>query len=176
MKDFLIVVLSVLIAIILLKTGLVKNLLFAAQEFKFLGSFVAGLFFTSLFTVAPATVILGQISQTTSLYMVAVLGGLGALAGDWIIFYFVRDKLSEKIFHILDHSGMKRIQAAFRLKFFRWFFALAGAIIIASPLPDEIGLTMMGLSKTKTFLFIPLSFLFNSAGIFIIGLVSRTIS
>jgi uncharacterized membrane protein YdjX (TVP38/TMEM64 family) len=43
-----------------------------------------------------------------------------------------------------------------------------GAIIIASPLPDEMGVGLMGISKLKTSQFILLSFVLNAIGIFIV--------
>ena len=61
------------------------------------------------------------------------------------------------------------------LRIFRWLIAFLGALIIASPLPDELGLTMMGFSKIKTSLFIPISFLLNSLGILIIGLIAKAV-
>jgi len=61
------------------------------------------------------------------------------------------------------------------LRLFRWSMVLFGALVIASPLPDEIGLAMMGLSKVKTLLFIPISFSLNAFGILIIGLIARTL-
>jgi len=44
---------------------------------------------------------------------------------------------------------------------------------VISPLPDELGLAMMGLSKMKTSLFIPISFILNSLGILAIGLITK---
>jgi hypothetical protein len=43
-----------------------------------------------------------------------------------------------------------------------------GAIIIASPLPDEVGISLMGLSKISTPKFIFISYILNSIGLFLI--------
>ena len=53
-------------------------------------------------------------------------------------------------------------------KYFSWTLPVLGAVIIASPLPDEMGVGLMGISKLKTSQFILLSFVLNSIGIFII--------
>src|SRR3989344_5750951 len=45
---------------------------------------------------------------------------------------------------------------------------VVGAILIASPLPDEIGVSLMGLSKISTIRFVILSFVLNATGIFLI--------
>lgn len=175
MRDLGIIALSVVVAIILAKTGILRNLLATTRELQFVGSFLAGLFFTSVFTAAPATVALVEIFQTNSLFAVAFSGGLGALVGDLVIFRFVRDYLAKEIFSLVDKPKADIVASIFRLKLFRWLSVFIGALIIASPLPDEFGLLLMGLSKMKTYLFIPLSFLLNSSGILIIGLITKAV-
>ena len=85
-RDLVLVIFSVFIAIILAKTGAFQDLITSTQEVRFIGSFIAGIFFVSVFTAAPATVALGEIAQLNSVITVAILGGLGALIGDLIIF------------------------------------------------------------------------------------------
>ena len=156
-QDIEIILFSVLIAVILAKTGAVKELLTATKEAEIVGSFLAGIF-VSIFTAAPATVALAEIAQSNSILLVAVFGGIGALIGDLIIFRFVKNHISEDITYLINKSKTKRLTSVFSLRSFRWLVPFLGALVVASPLPDEIGLTMMGLSKMKTALFVPLSF------------------
>ncbi|MEK7580169.1 MAG: hypothetical protein AAB465_00940 [Patescibacteria group bacterium] len=174
-RDFVIIFLSVVVAVILAKTGIFKSLLGSTQELGILGSFLAGIFFVSIFTAAPATVVLAEMAQTNSILLMAFFGGLGALLGDLIIFCFVKNNLSEDFLYLIKKTKSERLMSIFRLKLFRWLIPLLGAIVVASPLPDELGLMMMGLSKMKTALLIPLSFLLNSLGILIIGLIAKAI-
>src|SRR3989344_8301143 len=174
-KDTSIIALSVLIAIILVKTKVLVSILASSKELELFGSFIAGIFFTSIFTVAPATVVLAEIAQINSIFLVAILGGIGAMIGDMIIFRFVKNRLFEDILYLLKKSKSERLISIFRLKIFRWSIAFLGALIIASPLPDEFGLMMMGFSKIKTSLFIPISFLLNSLGILVIGLIAKAV-
>ncbi len=77
---------------------------------------------------------------------------------------------------IIKHQGAgKRIKLLLKLKFFRWLTFLAGGLIIASPLPDELGISLLGFSKMKTSWFIPLSFAFNFIGILLIGWVAKAL-
>jgi len=140
-KDISIIALSVLIAIILLKTGVLISILASSKELKLFGSFIAGIFFTSIFTVAPATVVLAEIAQVNSVLLTALLGGIGAMLGDMIIFRFVKDRLSEDILYLLKKSKSERLISIFRLRIFRWLIAFLGSLIIASPFPSELGLT-----------------------------------
>jgi uncharacterized membrane protein YeaQ/YmgE (transglycosylase-associated protein family) len=157
----------------LIKTGTLKSILELSGVGVF-GSFIAGLFFTSVFTVAPATVALGEIAREGEpIFLTVILGGFGAMLGDLLIFRFVKNNLSQDFSALIKYKARKRLSALFKLKLFRWFIAFLGALVVASPLPDELGLAMMGLTKVKTIIFIPLSFALNSFGILIICLIAR---
>ena len=176
LQDIAIIFLSILVAIILVKTEIITKILTSTKELRLFGSFVAGMFFTSVFTTAPAIATLGEIARANSIFLTALFGSMGAVVGDLIIFRFVRDKLSEHLMELIKHEGGgKRIKALFRLRSFRWFTALVGGLIIASPLPDELGISLLGCEKMKTSWFIPLSFIFNFVGIFLIGLIAKAI-
>src|SRR3990167_4800185 len=148
-RDLAVITLSIFVAIILAKTGTLEGLITSTQEMRFIGSFIAGILFVSVFTAAPATVALGEIAQSNSVIMVAIVGGLGALIGDIIIFRFVKDRVSEHFAYLIKASRSERLFSIFKLKLFHWIIPFVGALIIASPLPDEIGVTMLGLSKMK---------------------------
>lgn len=168
-QDTGIIVLSVLVAVLLVKTG-------AVSELSRIGSFVAGMFFTSIFTTAPAIVTLSEIARVNSIFSTALFGALGAVTGDIIIFLFVRDRFSDHLGILLSHtSAWKRFGALFRLKTFRWITFLVGGLIIASPLPDELGIGVLGFSKLKLSRFVWLSFVFNFIGIYIIGSIARSL-
>ncbi|OGM98895.1 MAG: hypothetical protein A2915_02940 [Candidatus Yanofskybacteria bacterium RIFCSPLOWO2_01_FULL_41_34] len=173
-RDLAFVIFSVLVAIILAKTGVLQNFITSTKEMRFIGSFVAGIFFTSVFTTAPAIVALGEIAYANSIISTALLGSVGALAGDLVIYKFVRDKLSEHLMELIKHQGGgKRIRMLFKLKYFRWLTFLIGGFIIASPLPDELGISLLGFSKMRMSLFVVLSLVFNFFGIILIGLVAK---
>lgn len=175
MRNLGIVALSVVIAVIFAKTGMLAGILTSAQEWKLLGSLIAGIFFVSIFTAAPAGVALFEIAATNSIWEVALFGGIGALIGDLLIFRFIKDDLSEDIHWLIRKTKQEKLVSIFRIKLFRWLMPFIGAVIVISPFPDEIGLTMMGLSKMKTLTFIPISFLLNFLGILIIGLFAKEI-
>ncbi|HLD60922.1 MAG TPA: hypothetical protein VJA27_02200 [Patescibacteria group bacterium] len=179
-KDLVILAISITAAVFLVKNQEIIDLfLHAFRGSEMLASFVAGTFFTSIFTTAPAMVALGEIAQEGSVLTTAFFGALGAVIGDLILFRFVRDGVSEDIEYLLRKIKKEKISLFrgkfFHLKIFRYLWPLIGALIIASPLPDELGLMILGLSKTKTNIFIPLSFSFNFLGILAIGLIARAI-
>lgn len=174
-RDLAIVVASVFVAVAIIKIGILENILAVAEGVRYLSSFVAGLFFTSLFTIAPASVALAKLSETTAPVGVALCGAAGAMVGDLILFLFIRDSLAEDVIELIKTSHYKRIISVFKLRIFRWLVPFLGALVIVSPLPDEIGLSMMGFSKIPTVVMMPLTFLLNFIGILLICFVAGTL-
>lgn len=173
--DAAIIMLSIVIALLLIQSGTIYSLLDASREFGHLGAFVSGMFFTSIFTTAPAIVTLGEISTRMGIVETALWAALGSVIGDMIIFRFVKDRISLHMFEILPQkSGLKRFSKLFKLRFFRYLTFLVGGIIIASPLPDELGISLLGLSRMREVYFVPLSFVFNFVGILTIGLIAAS--
>lgn len=176
LRDVGIILLSIFVAVILVKTRILSHLLFLTGKTLFLNSFISGFFFTSVFTTAPAIAALGEIARANSLFFTALFGALGAMCGDFLIFRFMRDSFSGHLIELVKTKGTrKRIKSIFKLRFFRWLTFLIGGLIIASPLPDELGLSLLGFSKIKTSRFLPLSFTFNFIGIIFVGLVARAL-
>jgi len=169
--DLFFVVLSILFAIYLIKKVPFDYISFIADHSLFLASFFAGIFFTSAFTIAPSAVILGSLSLQSGEYMIVAFGGaFGALIGDLLIYFFIKDRLAEDIMNLLGRNRSRKFRNIFHYKFFRFITPFVGALIIASPLPDELGLAMMGLSKVRLALLIPISYSMNFIGVLIVAL------
>lgn len=171
--ELLVVLISIAFGVVLWQTNAVSYLLDFTKEISILTSFVAGMFFTSIFTAAPSVVIIAELARHYSVFWLAFFGGLGALLGDYVIFRFVRDKVSDALIALLRRKSNERWRAIFRMGLFRWLTPFIGAVIIASPLPDELGLTVWGISKLPTKYFVPLSFSLNFLGILIVGLIAK---
>lgn len=169
--DIAVIIVSVIVAILLIKSGAVNNVLLKISDFGWIGVIVMGIFYASLFTVAPATVVLLEMTHYYPFWLVAILGGLGAVIGDLIIFRFIKDHLFKDIIAGLNEQGSQKILKLRSHKILKILFCIIGAIIVAVPLPDEIGLALMGLSKIKTKNFIILSFLLNGLGILAVCLL-----
>ncbi len=177
MRDVSIVVLSILISLLLWRTGALKGLLTSISEFEFLGSFIAGIFFTSIFTTAPSVVALGQIAQTHTILGTAFFGSLGAVVGDLIIFHFIEDDLENHFATLIKEKGMfRRTRKLFKTPLFKWMTIFAGGILLALPLPtDEIAMSLLGAEKMRRSRFAILSFIFNFIGIAAIGFVAQSL-
>jgi len=166
-QDIVYVGLGVAIAIIFSKFNAVSELLEILGSVE-LASFLGGIFFTSLFTIAPASVLLVELASYGDPISVAIFGALGAVVGDMILFVFVRDRLSEDIMTFV-RAGFKRVHFhTVHRRMFRWILPLLGAFFIALPFPNEFGIMLLGLSHMKTRYIIPLSFLMNFIGVLLV--------
>lgn len=146
----------------------VKNFIYQISHLGFVGIFITGIFFVSTFTVAPASLVLFYISEELNILEVVIFAGLGAMFGDYIIFRFLKDKVFEELKPIFNKLGNFYISKLFSTPYFAWLAPVIGAIIIISPFPDEIGISLLGITRIKNWQFLLLSFLLNSLGIFAI--------
>lgn len=174
--DAAVIAVSIIFSLYWLKTGAVERLIDSVADVQILGMLIAGMLFTSVFTTAPAIIFIGKLGQTEPLILVAFVGALGALLGDAIIFRFVKDSLVQDMETLVSLARPKRLRHIFHLKFFRWFTTFMGALVIVSPLPDELGITLMGFAKTDSRVFAAISFVMNFIGIVAIVLLARAIT
>jgi hypothetical protein len=173
--DTFFVLISIVLAIYLEKAGLINEFILAFGDFRILAILIGGIFFTSIFTTASAIVLLAEMSLMSPLALVVILGGIGSVMGDYVIFRFVKDRVVEDFKHLLSYQKRKRLRQVFRRKLFRYFVPFIGGLIIASPLPDELGVSVLSLSKLEEKYFFAISFFCNSAGILAIALIARGI-
>lgn len=165
-KDFLLVIGSILFAFIIVEVGIFDSLLRELQSVGLiLGSFITGIFFTSIFTIAPASLVLVKIASMSSPVGVAVFGALGAMVGDLLVFFFVKHTLADDLITLIRRSKYQKIFHRLHFGVLRFVMPVIGGLIIASPLPDEVGLALLGVSKIKTIYLIPIALVMNFLGI-----------
>jgi hypothetical protein len=175
-RDAAIIFISTGITVLLLVIGFFDWILSITNGFLSFQTLVSGMMFTSVFTTPISIVALGKISLSENIFLVALLGGLGAMIIDLIIFKFFQERVSCDVDELMRAVGWKRFRHLIKLRFFRRFIFFVGALIIASPIPDEIGLAMMGFSRLRLRIFIPISFTMNFLGILAIAEVARLIT
>jgi hypothetical protein len=174
-KKLLILVILSIIAYFIFRNPDVTGFVASLGELEYLGIFIAGMFFTFGFTT-PFAIGFFVILNPTNPLLVAIIGGVGALVGDLLIFSFIRFSFIDEFKRLEKTRVIKGIRNEIKLHFSHrarlyFLYALAG-IIIASPLPDEAGVTMLaGLTHIKIKVMAVISFVFNTIGILIICLI-----
>ena len=142
----------------------------------YFGTFLAGVFFTYGFTAAPATAILLILSNEQNIFFAGFIAGFGALIGDLIIFKFIRYSFADEIRKISQEKAISHLNNKIPTLFKRYFVPVLAGFIIASPLPDEIGVSLLAASRSiSTKIFSILSYVLNTAGIFVILLIGSSI-
>jgi hypothetical protein len=177
LRDILILLFSIGLAWSLKHSGALSWLLAEAERVPLVASVAVGAFFTSFFTVVPATAAIAELARTgTPILRLALLGGLGAMLADFLIFLLLREAVAEPLLVLVQAGSGERLKQFVRKGRHRLMGTLVGAIVIASPLPDEAGLLLMGLAKAKWHTTAVLTYLLNAAGIAIVALAARTLA
>ena len=136
------------------------------------GIFIAGLLFSFGFTT-PFAIGLFIAINPSNIYLAAILGGFGALISDLLIFSIIKISFQDEFERLEKTKFFKKISNLIKnninakLRFYL-LYIFAG-FVIASPLPDEIGVTMLaGLGHIRPLPFAILSLIFNTLGILFI--------
>lgn len=167
--------LSIAAAVLLARSGAIHELIVNFGEAWILAAFIAGIFFTSIFTAAPAAAAILLIAQDANVWLVALVAALGSLAGDFLMFRFVRERFTHYLRELARYEMRHhRLAAAFRMRPMRWIVVGLGALVIASPLPDEIGIALLGFARVSSTAFAPLAFTANFLGLLAIAFIGNS--
>ncbi|MBI4150623.1 hypothetical protein HY492_00700 [Candidatus Woesearchaeota archaeon] len=142
---------------------------------QYLGIFIAGLLFAFGFTT-PFAVGFFLIAAPSNPVLAAMVGGLGALISDVVIFGTIKLTFMDE-FRRIKHSWAIRSIDRFlthgvngKLRVYLTY-AFAG-FVIASPLPDELGVSLLaGFSKLHPLKFALISYACNTIGILVMLLL-----
>jgi uncharacterized membrane protein YdjX (TVP38/TMEM64 family) len=173
---FILLALTFLLAYLIFSSGDFLPLREALSGIGYLGSFLCGIGYSYGFTAAPATAILLLISKSQNIFLASVLGGLGSLIADLFIFKVIRHSLRDEIERLSSSSSMTKIRNRMPASLKKYLVPSLAVFIIASPLPDEVGVTMFAACtniRTKTFSLI--SFVLNTLGIFVVLSIGNAI-
>ena len=136
-------------------------------SFGYFSAFFAGLLFVSTFTVATGGLILLTLtSSSLSPFLLIAFGACGAVLGDLLLFIFVKKNVSQNIAPIYEKFATQHhLKKILHTKYFAWTLPVIGALIIASPFPDELGISLLGLSEMKLGQFIAISLISHTIGV-----------
>lgn len=172
-RDLLIFFMSIVLAVCIVRGGYIHEVDSLLGSWSILAVFITGFFFTSVLTVAPAAAALGEFSQDMSLALVALVGALGAVLADVVLFRVLRDHVAEDLREIMKSTGVGGMRALRRSPLARRALSVLGALIIASPLPDELGIALMGASRMNQRTFVLIAYAMNVLGVVLVGLAAR---
>jgi len=172
--------LTLLIAIILFYQGRnhapFHNFLVSLGYF---GTFLGGIFYAYGFTSTPSTAVLLVLAKEQNLLLAVLIGGFGALLSDILIFKFVRFSFIDEIEKLEKEKIIRHIEKKEKKllgHYYKYVFPTLAGLLIASPLPTEIGVTMLAsIKKISIKKFMIIAYLLHTFGIFIILLIGNFI-
>lgn len=167
-KKWILLILSIAIALYLFFSGYLTKLIEIMGNFGIIGILVSGILFGYAFTAAPATASLISFTNYYNPIIIALIGATGTMIGDLLIFNFFKKGLPEEIETIIKKTKIEKIKKSK----FKWLIPGISGFIIASPLPDEIGISLLGVTKFNTTKFMILAFTLNFIGILIITTIA----
>lgn len=158
---------SLAVGIFILRSPQLHEVITHLGNFAYIGIVIVGFFVVMTFTVIPSLAVLLTLSETVHPVLLSLLAGVGGMCGDYLLMRYFRSETDQLLADktLRNHLFLKRVV---RSRIFHWIAPLIGAIIVASPFPDEIGVTLLGISKLETKKFLPLVFVLDTVGIFLI--------
>jgi hypothetical protein len=175
-KNTFFLLLGLVLFFVLAKTPQVDTFIKSIGDLGLIGAFVAGFFFVLTYTVVPASFVIFELAKYNNPIEIALIAAAGSMIGDYVIFRFLRDKVLEELMPYFSKLGSNnKLQTVYQTPYFAWLLPLSGAFVIASPLPDEVGVGLIGASKMKNRHFLLLAYLLNVVGIFFLVLLARSV-
>src|SRR3989338_8522814 len=165
--------------LLLFITFIVAYLIFAGRTYQplndfifsigYFGMFIACVMFAYGFTAAPATAMMLIMAKELNIVAAGLVGGFGALVGDLIIFSFIRLSFADEIERLSHEKIFKKFNGNIPISIKKYLIPVFAGFIIASPLPDEVGITLLAAYRHVSIQFFTLiSYVLNTIGIFFV--------
>lgn len=180
---------SIFLAYYMFKSAAVVSFIQQLGDLGYPAAFLAGVFFSYAFTTAPATVAVFNLGNTLNPFLVALIGAAGTVLSDYLIFRLVRNRLMREIkslsrevttltkpvaaLFIWEELRVRLWKGIRKSRLWNMIIPLTAGFIIASPLPDEIGVALFGAIKFEPKKFLIVAYVLNFIGIFVVAYSAR---
>lgn len=182
LKDFkftLSFLLSIILAIVLFVLGAFDSAAQTLGNFGYIGAFFAGILFASTFTSASAALFFITLGEHLNPYWVGIIGGLGTMIGDLVMYHFIREKLFVELKalseYFITENRRQKMEEFTKHRVFVWLVPFIASVLIASPLPDEIGIALFSMVNFHPKYVSIIAFLLNAIGIFSLVMIGYCI-
>ncbi|OGJ59784.1 hypothetical protein A2881_00750 [Candidatus Peribacteria bacterium RIFCSPHIGHO2_01_FULL_55_13] len=171
---------SIVFAYVLFKMGAFHWIEAHLDGASYPSMILAGLFFSFGFTSPLAAAYFYEVSHIVNPFLAAILAAAGATLSDISIFQFTRLSFHDEIQRLKETRLIRWLHGLFHhdgishdfRSALRWILA---CIVIASPLPDEVGMTfVVGFTNLRGWKLASLCWGLNTVGILFIMLLGRT--
>ena len=140
----------------------------------YFGTFLAGLLYPYALTTAAGTGILLILAKEQNLLLAGVIAGIGALISDIIIFLFVKHGFGDEVQRLSKEPAVQTVNRLIPNSVRAYLIAIFACILIAAPLPTEIGIMLMtSIKNISVKKFVIITYILHGSAIFIILLLGR---
>lgn len=165
--------LSIIIAIFILSSSPVHLFIQQAGEWSYFGAFFVGLFYSYTLTSPLSAATFFVFNNGYNPFFIAIIGGFGAMIGDFFIFKFVKSGILPEAKLLAKDLKMPNLSSPKLIHMLHKFAPFIAGFIIGSPLPDEVGAAMFGAIRYDTKKFLIISFICHTLGILAIVLLGQ---
>mgnify|MGYP001574005851 CR=1 FL=1 len=167
--------LLILAAYILFRNETVAGYFSQLGSLGYLSMFIAGVLFAFGFT-SPFAVGMFIVINPQNILFAALIGGFGSMLANVLVFNLIKSSFTEELKELEKTKFVKGVEHAFELrphhKIGHYLLYVFAGLVLASPLPDEISVVMLaGLTHIKESLFILVSFILHTLGIYLLLLI-----
>jgi hypothetical protein len=173
-KHTTIALLAIAVFVGLLDSALLTGVFHFIESQHYVGGLIAGCLSASFFTAGPATVLIIDLARQLDPLPLALIVGTGAAVGDLLLLLFFEERIFHELRPLFLRMHPKRLRAGRRPRQRSTAMLLLGTFIITTPLPDEVGIGLLGISHfPKSVLFV-ICLALNIAGAALLILGIRT--
>lgn len=167
---------TIILSYLLFKQPVVSEFLAKMGSLSYLGVFIAGFLFSFGFSAAFAVGFFAVLNPS-NIWLAVVIGGIGSVIADLLLFNLIKSSFDDEIKDIekkLEKTKPVKevehiIKKDFNPTFLHYLMYVFAGILIATPLPDEFGITMLAsISKVNQFFLALISFILHAAAILFI--------
>lgn len=169
-------VLAIIVFVFLIDSALIVGVVHALDEIGYASGLIAGALSVSFFTAVPALVLIFDLAQQFDPLILALLVAIGSVVGDWLILKFYEERIFTELAPLIDKLKIRKLKASLERRSTRWILVVTGAFIISSPLPDEVGLALMGISRSNRWAVLAICFVLNLIGAWFIILAMQALA
>jgi|GEM_PF-6254802 len=138
---------------------LIENI---GQQSGPLASFISGAFYSTSITAPAGAATIFFLGKVQHPVLIALIAAFGAAITDFILFKFIKRSASGSVEYIAQHFKTRYRKTR---KTIRLLAIIAAGLVIASPLPDEIGVAILAAINFQVKRLFFMSYVLNFFGI-----------
>ncbi len=163
--------LSMVLAYYLFKQPVILNWISGLNNLGYFGSFIAGLLLPTGFS-SVLGVGFFLTAKLENLFLAVLIGGVGCMIADLLIFKLIKISFASELKQLektkIIHKIEKIVNKNKHILILHYLLYIFAGIILATPLPDEVGVSMLaGLTTIRPFKLAIISLLIHSTSIYL---------